>query len=99
MRNNGFIIEDVLFYENTVESIDSLITSYFPLVKKRDYILLNGSTSKLKAATNQEKSLKNFRDNMSKSNKRLYLALKSNNSNETLIDKEEVKENKSNITD
>jgi hypothetical protein len=57
MRNNGFIIEDVLFYENTVESIDSLITSHFPLVKKRDYILLNGSTSKLKAATNQVKYL------------------------------------------
>ncbi|GBC06694.1 hypothetical protein RclHR1_00070061 [Rhizophagus clarus] len=86
MRDNGFIIENVLFNENTAEAINSLITSSFPSVKESDYIILNGSTSKLKAATSQEKSLKNFRDNMSKSNKRLYLALTPNNSNETELD-------------
>ncbi|CAB4376190.1 hypothetical protein RhiirA5_483264 [Rhizophagus irregularis] len=86
MRDNGLIIENVLFNENTAEAINALITRSFPSVNEYNWIILNGSTSKLKAATSQEKSLKNFRENMSKSNKRLYLALTSNNSSETEAD-------------
>ncbi|PKK61887.1 hypothetical protein RhiirC2_791178 [Rhizophagus irregularis] len=74
MRDNGFIIENVLFNENTSEAISDLITHSFPFVNEDNWILLNaGSASKLKIATCQEKSLKNFRENMSKNNKRLYL--------------------------
>ncbi|RIA92886.1 hypothetical protein C1645_735991 [Glomus cerebriforme] len=88
MRDNGLIIENVSFEENTPEAINAIITRSFPSVNEYNWILLNGSTSKLILARNQEISLKNFRNNMSKSNKRLYLALKEtlNDSNETEAD-------------
>ncbi|PKY57072.1 hypothetical protein RhiirA4_509025 [Rhizophagus irregularis] len=49
----------------------------------------------------EEKSLKNFRENISKSNKRLYLALTSDNSSEAEADKnqDEYFEIKSESTD
>ncbi|CAB5187074.1 unnamed protein product [Rhizophagus irregularis] len=109
MRDNGFIIENVLFNENTSEAINDLITRSFPSVNEDNWILLNaGSASKLKIATCQEKSLKNFRENMSKSNKRLYLsnhnynkALTSDKSSEAEADnnQDEYSEIKSENTD
>ncbi|GBC51521.1 hypothetical protein GLOIN_2v1769843 [Rhizophagus irregularis DAOM 181602=DAOM 197198] len=53
MRDNGFIIENVLFNENTAVAINALITRSFPSVNEYNWILLNGSASKLKAATLQ----------------------------------------------
>uniref|UniRef100_U9TUQ4 Uncharacterized protein n=1 Tax=Rhizophagus irregularis (strain DAOM 181602 / DAOM 197198 / MUCL 43194) TaxID=747089 RepID=U9TUQ4_RHIID len=92
MRDNGFIIENVLFNENTSEAINDLITRSFPSVNEDNWILLNAdSASKLKIATCQEKSLKNFRENMSKSNKRLYLALTSDKSSEAEADNNQDK--------
>ncbi|CAB4389721.1 unnamed protein product [Rhizophagus irregularis] len=102
MRDNGFIIENVLFNENTSEAISDLITHSFPFVNEDNWILLNaGSASKLKIATCQEKSLKNFRENMSKNNKRLYLALTSDKSSEAEADnnQDEYSEIKSKNTD
>ncbi|CAB5379502.1 unnamed protein product [Rhizophagus irregularis] len=102
MRDNGFIIENVLFNENTSEAINDLITRSFPSVNEDNWILLNaGSASKLKIATCQEKSLKNFRENMSKSNKRLYLTLTSDKSSEAEADnnQDEYSEIKSENTD
>jgi hypothetical protein len=55
MRDNGFIIENVLFNENTAEAINALITRSFPSVNEYNWIVLNGSASKLKAATRQVK--------------------------------------------
>jgi hypothetical protein len=53
MRDNGFIIENVLFNENTAEAINALVTRSFPTVNECNWIILNGSTSKLKVAASQ----------------------------------------------
>jgi hypothetical protein len=53
MRDKGFIIENVLFNENTAEAINALITRSFPIVNEYTWIILNGSARKLKTATSQ----------------------------------------------
>jgi hypothetical protein len=55
MRDNGLIIENVLFNEITAKVINALITRSFPSVNEYNRIILNGSASKLKAATRQVK--------------------------------------------
>ncbi|CAB4405072.1 unnamed protein product [Rhizophagus irregularis] len=66
MRDNGCIVKNVLFNENTAEAINALITRSFSSVNEYNWIVLNGSASKLKAATYQEKICQ-------KANKKLYL--------------------------
>jgi hypothetical protein len=50
MRDNGFIIENVLFNENNAKAINALITRSFPSVNEYNWIILNSSASKLKVA-------------------------------------------------
>jgi hypothetical protein len=53
MRDNGLIVENVLFEENTPEAINAIITRSFPSINEYNWVLLNGSTSKLKVASKQ----------------------------------------------
>ena len=50
---HGHIATNVLFNENTSDAINELISENFSLNIENNWIILNGSVNKLKAATSQ----------------------------------------------
>ncbi|CAB4415742.1 unnamed protein product [Rhizophagus irregularis] len=67
------IATNVIFGIDAPNAINEVVSEIFSLNTESNWIILNGSTSKLKIATSQEKTLVNLRNNTTKSNKRLYI--------------------------
>ncbi|PKK62300.1 hypothetical protein RhiirC2_790576 [Rhizophagus irregularis] len=78
LKEANQIATNVIFGIDAPNAINEVVSEMFSLNTESNWIILNGSTSKLKIATSQEKTLVNLRNNTTKSNKLLYIALETN---------------------
>ncbi|CAB4488517.1 unnamed protein product [Rhizophagus irregularis] len=86
MKKRGLIIERVTFNKDDIKNFNTKIVSLFQIdIVANNIIILKGTKGEFKSSICQNKTLKNLRSNISKSNRKLYLALVDNSNDESSV--------------